>query len=130
MSRLEDFLSLPNVADEVAEVYVSKRLGTFKVKPMTIDQHKEYQDRCKGNFTKNGMKFDNTKFNLLIVENQVIDPNFKDADFLNRANFSNPRDFIKAKLKPGEVLEIAQKICEISGFEVDPNEEIEKAKNS
>ena len=129
MSRLEDFLSLPNVADEVKEIYVGKRLGIFKVKPMTIDQHKEYQDRCRGNLNKNGVRFDQSKFNMLIVENQVIDPNFRDAEFLSKTGFSNPRDFIKAKFYPGEVLEIAQKVCEISGFEINTNEDIEEAKN-
>ena len=129
MTTLEDFLNMPNVADEVKEIYVNKRLGTFKVKPMTIDRHKEFQDRCRGKFNKDGVSFDQAKFNLLIIENQVIEPNFSSADFLARAGFSNPRDFIKAKFYPGDVLEIAQKVCEISGFETDINEDVEEAKN-
>ena len=129
MTALEDFLNMPNVADEVEEIYVNKRLGKFKVKPMTIDKHKEFQDRCKGRINKDGVSFDQAKFNLLIIENQVIEPNFSNAEFLSKAGFTNPREFIKAKFKPGEVLEIAQKVCQISGFETDINEDIEEAKN-
>lgn len=129
MTTLEDFLNMPNVADEVEEIYVNKRLGKFKVKPMTIDKHKEFQDRCRGKFNKDGVSFDQAKFNLLIIENQVIEPNFSNAEFLSKVGFTNPRDFIKAKFLPGEVLEIAQKVCQISGFETDINKDIEEAKN-
>ena len=130
MSRLEEFLALPNVNDVVEEIYVNKRLGTFKVKPMTNQQYNEYLSRCRGKFTKEGVNFDNGKYNLLIVSNHVIDPNFADAEFLQRAGFTNPRDFINAKFKAGEIQDIAEKIAEISGIGGDLSEKVEEAKNS
>lgn len=130
MSRLEDFLNLPNVADITEEIFVSQRLGTFKVKPMTAEKHKEFQERCRMRIGKKGeIKFDSTKFNILIVINQVIDPNLSNAEFLGKAGFSNPADFINAKFLPGEIAEIAEKVCEISGFNRDLEEDIEEAKN-
>lgn len=131
MSRLEDFLNLPNVADEVQEIFVSQRLGKFKVKPMTIEKHREFQERCRMRVGKKGeIKFDSGKFNMLIVINQVIDPDFSNAEFLNKVGFKNPIDFINAKFLPGEVAEIAEKVIELSGFETDPEDDIEEAKNS
>lgn len=129
MSRLEDFLALPNVIDVVEEIYINKRLGTFKVKPMTNAQYNEYLSRCRGKFTKEGVNFDNGKYNVLVVSNHVIDPDFSNAEFLSKTGFTNARDFINAKLKAGEIQDIAEKIAEISGIGGDINEAIEEAKN-
>lgn len=131
MSRLDDFLALPNVADETAEIFINARLGKFIVKPMTVTQHKSYQDQCRGKMNKDGVKFDGLKFNLLVVANHIIEPNLNDAEFLHRSGYPLARDFISAKFKPGEVVDIANKIIELSGFDLDGdiNEEIEEAKN-
>lgn len=129
MSRLDDFLNLPNVAEQREQIYVNSRLGTVTIKPMTVQEHKSYQDRCKGKINKGGTTFDSSKFNVLIVANQVVDPNLADADFLKKAGYPTAVDFINAKFYSGEVSEIARKVCEISGFDLDPNEEIEEAKN-
>lgn len=129
MSRLEEFLSLPNVTDVVEEIYVNKRLGTFKVKPMTNQQYNEYVSRCTGKYTKDGVNFDSGKYNLLLISNHVIDPNFSDAEFLQRAGFTNPRDFINAKFKAGEIQDIARKIEELSGIGGNLSDKVEEAKN-
>jgi len=129
MSRLDDFLSLPNVTDVVEEVYINKRLGTFKIKPMTNAQYNEYLSRCKGKYTREGVNFDNGKYNLLIVANHVIDPDFSNAEFLAKVGCQTARDFINAKLKAGEIQDIAEKIAEISGIGGDINEQVEEAKN-
>ena len=117
MNKLEDFLSLPDVDTIEEEVFVSERLGKFKVKAMSADEHAEYQARCKGKINKKGMDFDTSKFQLLICAGQTLEPNFNNAEFL------------KKKLKAGEIAELSQKICRISGFETDINEDIQEAKN-
>ena len=128
--RLNDFLALPNVQDITEEVFLNKRLGKFVIKPMGVRQHKSYQNRCRGKANRDGVSFDSTKFNMLIVTNQVVSPDFSKADFLTKAGFNTAEDFIEAKLLPGEVAELASKICEISGFNLDINEDIDNAKNS
>ena len=129
MKSLEDFLALPDVDNITEEVFVSKRLGTFKVKAMTTDEFSNYQKRARGKVKKDGIDFDSTKFNLSIVAGQTIEPDFNSAELLKKANCATATDFIKKKLLPGEISELATKIQEISGFDTDLNEDIEEAKN-
>jgi hypothetical protein len=130
MSRsLEEFLSLPDVDSIEEEVFVSKRLGTFKVKAMTADEHGEYQRRAKGKFNKDGIEFDSAKFYIMIVAGQTIEPDFRNAELLKKAGCSTANEFIKKKLLPGEIAELATQIIKISGFDNDINEDINEAKN-
>lgn len=129
MNSLEDFLALPDVDNIVEEVFVSNRLGKFKVKAMTADEHSEYMRRSRGKIKKDGTNFDNAKFYLLICAGQTIYPDFSNADLLKKAGCSTATELIKKKLLAGEIAELANKICEISGFDADINEEIEDAKN-
>lgn len=129
MDELEQFLNLPDVDNIEEEVFVSQRLGKFKVKAMTADEHGEYQRRCKSRMNKKGMDFDTAKFQLLIVAGQTTHPNFNNAELLKKSGCATAVDFIKKKLKAGEIAELAQQICSISGFDSDINEDVEEAKN-
>lgn len=129
MSDLEKFLAMPDVDSIVEEVFVSKRLGKFKVKAMSQTEFKEYQSKAT-KINKKGADFDVAKFNLLMVIGQTIYPNFKDPELLNKAGCPNmPEVFINKKLLAGEVNELAKKIQEISGFDIDPAETLDEAKN-
>lgn len=129
MNDLEKFLELPDVTDIEEEVFVSERLGKFKVRAMTATEHGEYMKRAKGKVSKNEVDFDIGKFNLLIVAGQTVYPDFSNADLLAKAKCNTPIEFIQRKLKAGEISELAGKICEISGFDRDINEDVEEAKN-
>ena len=129
MDELEKFLALPDVINITEDVFVSERLGTFKVRAMTADEHGNYQKRAMGKILKTGTDFDSGKFNLLVVAGQTIKPDFSNAELLKKANCSTATEFIKRKLKAGEIAELANKICEISGFDSDMNDEVEEAKN-
>lgn len=129
MRNLEEFLALPDVDNIQEEVFVSKRLGKFKVRAMTADEHGEYMKRSRGKIKKEGTDFDSTKFNLLIVAGQTLEPNFADADLLKKTNCSTATELIKKKLLAGEIAELAEQIIKISGFDNDINEDIEEAKN-
>ena len=111
------------------EVFVSERLGKFKVKAMSADDYAGYQKRSQGKMNRNGVDFDSGKFSLLIVAGQTVYPDFSDAELLKKTNCATAMDFIKRKLKAGEITELANKICEISGFDSDINEDINEAKN-
>lgn len=129
MKSLEEFLSLPDVSGIEEEVLVSKRLGKFKVRAMTADDQAEYQKRSMIR-TKDGTELDRTKFMVLVAAGQTVSPKFNDAELLKKANCTTASDFIKKKLLPGEIAELANKISEISGFDTeDFDEEIEDAKN-
>ena len=126
---LEDFLALPDVDNIEEEIFVSKRVGKFKVKAMTADEHNEYLKRSKGKMKKDGTTFDSGKFNLLIVAGQTITPDFSNSELLKKAGCSTATEFIKKKLLAGEIAEAAEQIIKISGFDSDINEDIEEAKN-
>ena len=130
MNSLEEFLALPDVTEIIEEVFVSKRLGKFKVKAMSQDDFREYQKKAQGKIGKKGVDFDIAKFNLLMVAGQTVYPNFNDAELLKKAGCPNmPELLITKKLLAGEIAELASKIQEISGFDGNLQEDIEEAKN-
>ena len=126
---LEDFLSLPDVNDLTEEVFISKRIGKFVVKPLTADEHGAYMKRSKGKINKDGTNFDSAKFNLLVVAGQTIKPDFSNAELLKKAACATPTEFISKKLLAGEIAEAAEQILKISGFDSTMEEDIEEAKN-
>ena len=129
MNDLERFLALPNVDDITGDVFVSPRLGTFKVKAMSQSDLKDYQRRASGKFNKNGLDFDTAKFSLLVVAGQTVEPNFSNAEFLKKAGCVNAEQFISSKLLAGEISTLVEGIQKISGFDNDINEDVEEAKN-
>lgn len=124
MSRLDDFLNLQDVSSMEEEIYINERLGNFKIKPLSGAKNEEFRKRCT---TKNGT--DINKFQILVVSEQVIDPDFSNSDFLAKTGCQTAREFIERKFKAGEIATIANKILDISGFNIDINEKIEEAKN-
>jgi len=132
MSRLQDLLALPDVSEFTEEVYVSKRLGTFTVRPMDEKQWSDYRNKSQGKINKKGMDFDSSKFNMLIITGHVIEPNLADAKFLSDAKCATAGEFITRKFLAGEVQALSDAIVEISGFGAetnDINEEIKEIKN-
>ena len=130
MSKLEEFINFQDVSQMESEVYVNERLGTFKVKPLTANKHNELRNRCLIRNKKGEMITDINKFNLLLVTEQTIDPDFSNSDFLEKTGCQTAREFIERKFLSGEIQTIAGKILEISGFDIDINEKVEEAKNS
>ena len=126
---LEEFLALGDVNDIQEEVLVSKRLGKFTVKAMSADEYGEYIKRSRGKINKDGTNFDSTKFNLLVIVGQTIKPDFSNSELLEKAGCSTATELVKRKLLAGEIQELSNQICKISGFDSDINEDIEEAKN-
>jgi len=129
MSKLVDFLALPDISSMEEIVKINDRIGEITIKPMTQTQWESYRARCTGKVGKKGVDFDSEKFNSLIMVGQVVNPNFSDADMLGKARCSTASEFISKKILPGEVAEIISRITKLSGFDNDINEDIEEAKN-
>ena len=129
MSNLEKFIAMPNVKDVTEEVFINDRIGKIKIKPMTNEQYNSYLARCRGKITKNGIDFKDGKYNLLVITNHVVDPDFNNAEGLAKAGFNDPYEFINAKLKAGEIQDIVIKIAELSGIGGSIDEAVEEAKN-
>jgi len=124
MSRLQDLLLLPDVSEIKKDIYISKQLGSFVVEPLTEKQLQGYRIRSK----KKDNDIDVNKLNCLVIENHVIDPNLKDADFLEKAKCDTVADFINRKFTAGTTARIVNKIMEISDLS-DIDKDIEEAKN-
>lgn len=129
MSRLDDFINFQDVDSMTADVYINDRLGTFKIKPLTAVKHNEFRNRCLVRNKKGEITTDLNKFNLLVITEQTLEPDFSNAEFLSKVNCQTAREFIEKKFLSGEIMTIANKILEISGFNIDINEQIEEAKN-
>lgn len=140
MSTLKQFLiDNSNVTNEEHSVTVSKRFKDekgnilkFKIKPVSGDEFNDYQKKCTSITMvgrKRSTKMDSGKFNNMIIINHVMDPDFKDKDLLKSLSVQTPEQALQKVLLAGEIIDLAERISEISGFDTDINEEIENAKN-
>lgn len=129
MSKLDDFLGLTDVSEIRKEISVKldgKELNLI-IRPLNEDEHIEFQRRSQ-TVTKNKMIFDTGKYNSLIIENCIVEPNFSDEGFLKKVKCISASEFLKKKFTAGVLTDIAQQIQELSGFE-SYEMEIENAKN-
>jgi hypothetical protein len=133
---LQDFLNDNPVDGLTEEVAVSPRfkdkdghLLKFTVKAMTGQEFEEI--RKASTQVKKGRKveFDAQKFNLRIVINHTVVPDFKDAESIQKLGCRTSEEYVNKVLLSGEITTLVQKIQELSGFDVDMEELVEEAKN-
>ena len=70
-----------------------------------------------------------TKIQILFVAGQRVNPDFTNAYLLKQANCSIPAELIKKKLLTREIAKLTEKICKISDFNSDINEDKGEIKN-
>ena len=134
MNNLELFLALPDVENITEEIDVSERLtkifGKFKVKAMTQEEFKEYQRKSNYKVSgKGSVDIDSSKYFASVVAGQTLYPNFCDPEILTKFGCVTGEELVGKKLLIGEIITIATKIQEISGFGSNINTEIQEAKN-
>lgn len=136
MSALTDFLLANPVNTITKEVVVSKRikdaegnLMKFKVKPMLNEEYLEYQNQCT--IPKKGGKidFNSRRFNQLIILNHTVEPNFRDADLIQKAEVRTPEQLLNKFLLAGEIQALSEQIRMLSGFEDSLDDLVEEVKN-
>jgi len=137
MSTLQAFLNSNPVDNLTAEVVVSDRfkdsegnLLKFKIRAMNSD---EFEDCRKKAMTISGGKRRNVELNLgklnaAIVINCTLEPNFKDAESIQKLGCTTPEQYLNKVLLPGEIVELSSQIQQLSGFK-DMDELVEEAKN-
>lgn len=126
---LEDFLlgNLPILEDKVK---VSDRIPfLFTIKAMDNETYKSLQDKHTKMYKKGRMKFDGAGFNMGLILECCIEPNFKSADFVKKAGVLTPEDAVRKLLLPGEIVNLASYIQELSGFDKDTEELKDEVKN-
>ena len=131
---LVSFLSQTPVTELEYEITIPGRLSKFKfkVKPMDGKQHSRYQQLSTTTMPgrNRNVKFNNGKFNELVLVNNVVYPNFKDASLLASKGVNTPEEYINKFLLAGEIDALVNEICKLSGFTVTDTELEEEVKNS
>ena len=129
MSELENFLGLCDADDiqEEIKVKIQGKEFSLKIRAMTGQEHSEFQNKANV-ITKKGVSFNLGKYNSLVLPACIVEPNFNDANFLEKAKCQTAWEFLSKKFPAGVLADIGQKIQELSGFE-SLDVEIEEAKN-
>lgn len=133
MSSVKDFLLGNPVENIESTVIVSERLREypFTIKPITNEEYQAYTKKATKIITKGknkGAEFDSKQFNMDVVLNHTVEPNFRDADFISKAGVQNPEQLINKFLLAGEVQELSNSISTLSGFD-SLEEKVDDAKN-
>lgn len=127
---LEDFL-LGNPITLEDEVKVSDRIPfMFRITAMDNETFTALQKANTKTFKRGKMSFNTLGFNLGLIKECCVSPNFKSAEFVKKAGVLTPEDAIKKVLLPGEIVNLASYIQELSGFDKDTEELKDEAKNS
>lgn len=132
MNALQQFLMKNSVDNLTEEVCLGGRLKDFKfkIKAMTGNQYNDYQSLCIENpNSPKKRRFNTKKFNELIVVNCVVEPNFKDADWIKELGVIDATAAMYKTLLAGEIAQLADEALRISGFDHDVDEEMEEVKN-
>jgi len=132
MNALQQFLTKNSVEDLTEELSLGGRLKgfQFKIKALTGDQYNSYQSLCIENpNSPKKRRFNTKKFNELIVVNHVIEPNFKDADWIKENKVSDSISLVYKTLVAGEISELAEKVLTLSGFNRETEDDVEEIKN-
>lgn len=129
MSKLDDFLNLADVSEikKAIKINLNGKELELVIRPITEAEHSEFQRRSNV-INKNKITFDSGKYSNLVLEACIVEPNFKDAEFLKRVNCVSATEFINKKFPAGVVSDISSEIQKLSGFE-SYDMEIENAKN-
>jgi len=129
MSALDEFLNLNDVMEikETIPVIVNGKKLEIVVRPISETEHNEFQRRAN-EVKRNKLIFDSGKYKNLILESCIVEPNFKDAEFLKKAGCLSASEFINKKFPAGAVANIVERIQKLSGFD-SYDMEIENAKN-
>ncbi|MBE6071039.1 MAG: hypothetical protein E7208_03660 [Clostridium butyricum] len=114
---------IQEATEEKQENYFVKRLqDDIKIKSLDVERIMDITAKGKNMYAKAKS----------IVYEGIIEPNIKDKTLWKRygVSISNPQEIVKKLFKYNEILEIADKICILSGAgETDEDEQIEKTKN-
>ncbi len=128
-TKLEDFLGLSDISeirDKITEKIGDKEFE-FVIRPITQVEHSEFQKRSNIIHGKS-ITFDTGKYNRLALESCIVEPDFRNTEFLKKAGCASASEFLNKKFPAGILADIAQKIQSLSGFETF-EQEIEDAKN-
>ena len=137
MNALQQFLLNSDVKGLKKVINLGGRLANYPITIRAIDgdKYNSFQQLCIENpNSPKKRRFNSKKFNELICIECLVDPNMKDAEFLQAAReqkgVADSTALLYTCFLAGEIQTIANQALILSGFERDVEEEIEEVKNS
>lgn len=143
MGNLSFFLKQNVEQEENVKYVASKRFKDeegnpieWEIKSITPEEDDEIRKSCtkripvvggrKGEYTKD---VDTSKYLATLVCKCVAFPNLNDAELQNSYGVMGAEQLVRNMLKPGEYLDLANKVQEVNGYNVTQEELVEEAKN-
>lgn len=137
MNALQQFLLNSDVKGLKKVINLGGRLANYPITIRAIegDKYNSFQQLCIENpNSPKKRRFNSKKFNELICIECLVDPNMKDAEFLQAAReqrgVADSTALLYTCFLAGEIQTIANQALILSGFERDVEEEVEEVKNS
>ena len=137
MNALQQFLLESDVKDLKKTINLGGRLADFPITIRVLEgsKYNTFQQMCIENpNSPKKRRFNSKKFNELVCIECLVDPNMKDADFLQKAReqrgIADSTALLYHCFLAGEITVIAEQALLLSGFDRDVEEEMEEVKNS
>ena len=137
MNALQQFLLDSNVKDLKKVINLGGRLAdhAITIRALDGDKYNTFQQLCIENpNSAKKRRFNSKKFHELVCIECLVDPNMKDAEFLQAAReqkgILDSADLLYHCFLAGEIAVIAEQALKLSGFDRDVEEEMEEVKNS
>jgi len=133
MSSLKAFLN--PIRAENKEVVISDRFQEdgkpvpFVIRPITQKENEQLLKKHTKRDKRGNDVFDRTGYIHELVASAVVFPDLKNAELQQTYGVLGETELLKAMLYVGEFATLAQAVQELSGLDVDINEEIEEVKN-
>lgn len=136
MSTLQEILNLNIVENISTYVQISDRFKDengnilkFKIRPILFNELNNLKKRATF-FDKNGKAdIDEGMLNMYCITEATIEPNFKDANSIEKLGVFTPEQYINKVLLAGEIDKLINEILKISGFLIGIEEMVADIKN-
>lgn len=136
MSTLQEILNLNIVENISTYVQISDRFKDengnilkFKIRPILFNELNNLKKKATF-FDKNGKAdIDEGMLNMYCITEATIEPNFKDANSIEKLGVFTPEQYINKVLLAGEIDKLINEILKISGFLIGIEEMVADIKN-
>jgi len=134
MSSLKAFLNPVKVDNK--EVIISNRFQEegkpvpFVIRPITQKENELLIKKFTKKDRRGNETFDRTGYIHELTASAVVFPDLKNTELQKAYGVLGEAELLKAMLLVGEFAELSQAVQELSGLDVDINEEIEEVKNA
>lgn len=124
ISTLQAFLIQAAKEQTEKEVSISQRFDQkFKIRALTMEEWKHIQQLSTNPERRD--RTDNLGMLMRAAVEGCVDPNYKDAEFLQAIGANTSLDGLNKTLKAGEIVKLGNEILHFSGF----GESVEKARS-